>query len=459
MGPRNLFAALAALILLLVGGALLADAPARVASAYVAKTLCSEVFVAGRDEQAVRAVEFAGISPVVDLVSAQIDSAKKEARASLFGLGRARARYREHLGCTIVSGGLDPLATPPAIAAGAPWPEGFEETRGALARVDYAALDTALDAAMADAAAANRAYVVIVDGKIVAERYADGFTADTPFLSWSMAKSVTATLVGAAALRGYLDIGDPVPAPEWKDDARAAITWDDLMRMQSGLAFDEGYGDPFSDVSKMLFAAHDAAAVAAAQKLVYKPGERWAYSSGTTNIIARALRAAVEANGADYHSFPVEAVFFPVGAASAVMEVDSAGDFIGSSYVYMTARDWARLGQLYLQDGVWNGVRILPEGWAAYVATPTPASNGEYGAQFWLNRDGEGRARYLPGVPDNVYYFAGHEGQYVFIVPDSNAVIVRTGMTRGDKAPIDIVAPTLAAIVDALGARAADQGS
>ena len=263
------------------------------------------------------------------------------------------------------------------------------------------------------------------------------------------AKSVTGTLIGAAAERGLIDIDAPAPVAEWKD-ARAAITWNDLMRMQSGLAFDETYGDPSSDVSRMLFAAHEAAAVAASQKPIYAPGARWAYSSGTTNILARALRTALEATGADYHAFPAEALFSPLGAASATMEVDSAGNFIGSSYAYATARDWAKLGQLYLNDGVWNGVRLLPEGWSAYVASPTAASDGEYGAQFWLNRDGDGRQHYLPGAPENVYYFAGHEGQYVFIVPDSNAVIARTGITRG-AVPIQIVAPTLARIVAAIG--------
>ncbi|MEQ8176904.1 MAG: serine hydrolase [Amphiplicatus sp.] len=449
MRPRSLIVAVLALVLLVAGAAMLIAPSARVASAYMAKTLCSEVFLAGREEEAVRAADFADISPAFDYVALTLDADMKEARASLFGLGQARAVYRDGFGCTIESGGIEPLQTPPEIAAGAPWAEAFAGSSAALARVDYAALNTVLDEAMADTIAATRALLVVVDGRIVAERYAEGFDAATPFLSWSMAKSVTGTLVGAAAERGLIDIDAPAPVAEWKD-ARAAITWNDLMRMQSGLAFDETYGDPSSDVSRMLFAAHEAAAIAASQKPIYAPGAHWAYSSGTTNILARALRTALEADGADYHAFPAEALFSPLGAASATMEVDSAGNFIGSSYVYATARDWAKLGQLYLNDGVWNGERLLPEGWSAYVASPAAASDGEYGAQFWLNRDGDGRQRYLPGAPENVYYFAGHEGQYVFIVPDSNAVIVRTGITRG-AVPIQVVAPTLARIVAAIG--------
>ncbi len=453
MRPRSLLAALLALALLAAGAAFLIAPSARIASAYMAKTLCSEVFLAGREESAVRAADFTNISPAFDYVALTLDAEKKEARAALFGLGRARAVYRDGFGCTIEKGGIEPVETPPVIAAGDPWAEAFTGTDGALARVDYEALGAALDDAMADETAATRALLVVVDGEIAAERYADGFDAQTPFLSWSMAKSVTATLVGAAVQRGLIDIDAPAPVPEWNGDERAAITWNDLLRMQSGLAFEEIYGDPSSDVSRMLFAAHEAAAVAARQKLAYAPGSHWAYSSGTTNILARALRAALEAGGADYHAFPAEAVFAPLGAASAVMELDSAGNHIGSSYVYMTARDWARLGQLYLNDGAWNGARLLPEGWSAYVASPAEMSDGEYGAQFWLNRDGAARTRYLPGVPENVYYFAGHEGQYVFIVPDSNAVIVRTGITRG-AVPIETVAPVLARIVAAIGAPA-----
>ncbi|MEQ8935917.1 MAG: serine hydrolase, partial [Amphiplicatus sp.] len=383
MRPRSLVVAVLALLLLIAGAALLTAPSARVASAYMAKTLCSEVFLAGREEAAVRAADFTNISPAFEYVALTLDTERKEARASFFGLGRARAVYREGLGCTIEMDGIEPVQAPPAIAAGDPWAEAIQGSDAPLARVDYPALNAALDDAMADSAGATRALLVIVDGKIVAERYAAGFDAETPFLSWSMGKSVTGTLVGAAIERGLIDIDAPAPVPEWKD-ARAAITWNDLMRMQSGLAFDETYGDPSSDVSRMLFAAHEAAAVAAKQKPIYAPGAHWAYSSGTTNILARALRTALEANGGDYHAFPAEALFSPIGAASATMEVDSAGNYIGSSYVYATARDWARLGQLYLNDGVWNGTRLLPEGWAAYVASPAEASNGEYGAQFWL---------------------------------------------------------------------------
>lgn len=453
MKVRILFIAAAAAIAAAAGLAI-ADRAARVPAAYMAKTLCSEIFLAGRDEAVVRAVEFEGISPAIDLARAAVDRKARRASASLYGFGRATALYRDGEGCVIVKGAptqAPPPGDPILNTSYTPWAEGFAGTPGALDRIDYASLDASLDAAMADGAAATRALLVVVDGRLVAERYGEGFGPETPFLSWSMAKSVTATLIGAAVQRGLIDIAAPVPVSEWAGDARrAALTWDDLLRMQSGLAFKEDYGDPFSDVSRMLFDAHSAGAVAARKPLIHPPETSWAYSSGTSNILARALRPALEAKGESYDAFPREALFAPLGAASAVMERDSSGHYIGSSYMYATARDWARLGQLYLDDGVWNGARLLPEGWAAYAASPTPASDGAYGAHFWLNRDGAARRRYMPNAPEDIYYFAGHEGQYVFIAPSANAVIVRTGITRG-AVPLDVVAPMLTQILAAVG--------
>lgn len=424
------------------------DRMAHVASAYKAKTLCSEAFLAGRDPVAIAAHEFDGISPFIDRADAHIDGERKRVDASIYGLGRASAIYREGYGCTIESGAPAPL---PALApiAEIPWPESTASP-DLLRRVDYAEIDDALDAAFADEPAGHRAFVVIVDGRLVAERYATGFDATTPILSWSMAKSVTATLVGAAALKGYLSIEDPAPVPEWKNDPkRAAITWNDLLRMQSGLEFDESYGDPSSDVSQALFRAREAGAVAALQPLAHAPGEVWSYSSGTTNLIIRTLRQSLSARDIDLQAFAREAIFAPIGAATFTMEPDSSGAPIASSYIYATARDWAKLGDLYLHDGDRAGARLLPNGWSEYVSTPSNASNEEYGAHFWLNRDGEGRKRFVPGLPENVYYMAGHEGQYVFIVPDKNAVIVRLGMTRGS-VPIEVAGPIVAKLAAAV---------
>jgi hypothetical protein len=432
------------------------DRTARIGAGYKAKIACSEIFVAGRDRKIVIAHEFDGMPAAMAQINVTADMDAKTVRAKApFGLGAARALYREGYGCTLANAGrIAPLPeAQPAIEA-QPWEEAPPVSGQAIPRIDYAALDFALTRAFEENAPNHRAVLVAVDGKIVDERYADGFDKDTPFLSWSMGKSVTATLAGAAVQRGLIDVNDPAPVPEWEGDAqKSRITWNDLLQMQSGLAFEEDYEKIRSDVNRMLFEKAEAGAVAARSPVEHAPGEVWYYSSGTTNLIARTLRQVLEAEGLDFYAFAHEAVLAPIGAASVVMEPDASGAMIGSSFVYATARDWARLGQLYLQDGVWNGERVLPEDWNDYVAAPAGASDNQYGAQFWLNRDGQTRERFFPGVTDEMYFFAGHEGQYTFIIPDKRMVIVRTGMTRGESA-MQAVAPLIKEIYDAVGAPA-----
>jgi CubicO group peptidase (beta-lactamase class C family) len=225
--------------------------------------------------------------------------------------------------------------------------------------------------------------------------------------------------------------------------------------MQSGLAFEEDYGTATSDVNVMLFRSRDTGAVAAKKTLAHEPGTHWSYSSGTTNLLARTLRGVLESNGREFPAFARNNLFSPLGAASVVMEPDASGVFIGSSFMYATAQDWARLGQLYMQDGVWNGERLLPAGWTDFVAEPAAASDGRYGGQFWLNRDGSsGRQRDLPALPEDMYYMSGHEGQYVFIVPSTDIIIVRLGVTRGVESSFAANAPLMERIY--IAATAAD---
>ena len=371
-----------------------ADRLARIGAGYKAKIACSEIFLAGRNADEVIANEFDGIDPLLDRIPVRVDpETQRTSAAGPIGLGRARAVYREGYGCTLVNAGrLSALPAPQPVGGGDVWPTASDDTLG---RIDYAALNRTISGAFANNEVNHRALLVVVDGAIVAEGYAPGFDAQTPLLSWSIAKSVTATLIGAAVNRGLIDVD--APAPEWRGEARAAATWHDLLQMQSGLAFIEHYDVVRSDVNRMLFEMADVGALPAAQKVISAPGERWSYSSGTTNLISKLLRDALAEQGIDYHGFARQAVFNPIGATSMVMEPDARGTFIGSSFVYGTARDWARLGQLYLQGGVWDGTRILPEEWAQYVVEPAAASDGQYGAHFWLNRDGADRPRFSAG--------------------------------------------------------------
>lgn len=448
LAKRVLIGAGALLVSAAAIAAVKADRLLRIGAGYKAKIACSEIFVAGRAPSAVLSSEFIGMDPALNVVSVAVDNGAVRARGP-FGLGGVKAIYRDGYGCALANGGkIAPLAPFGAPQESASWDSPVDRRP---AGVDVAAIKAALAQAFSSPEDGHRAMVVVVDGEIVAEHYAHGFAPDTPVQSWSMAKSVTATLIGAAQMRGVLEVGAPPAVPEWADRAeKAAITWDDLLRMQSGLEFGEDYDIARSDVNRMLFEEQDVGAYAARKPVKHAPGAFWYYSSGTTNILARALGHALAADGKSIFEFARDAVFGPLGAGSFVLEPDASGNFIGSSYVYATPRDWARLGQLYLNDGVWNGERLLPAGWRDYVRTPTPASDGQYGAHVWLNRDGaEGRVRFFPGLPDDMYFFAGHEGQYVFMIPDRNVVVMRSGVTRGRSA-MPVMQPVLAAVYNSV---------
>ena len=201
--------------------------------------------------------------------------------------------------------------------------------------------------------------------------------------------------------------------------------------MSSGLEFGEGY-NAVGDVSVMLFTTHDMAAYAASKPPETDPGDVWHYSSGTSNIICRIVCDAV-GPGQDCLTFPRRALFDPIGMRSAVFEPDASGTPVGSSYVYATARDWARFGLLYLQDGVWEGERILPQGWVTYTTTPTPGSEGRYGAHWWLKKGDPADQRWLD-FPDDLFLASGYDGQFVVVVPSHSLVIVRLGFTPDPEA-------------------------
>jgi len=399
---------------------------AHVATGFAAKTVCSGVFVSGRTAEAVIAEDIAAYrNPLLAPVRVAVDRAQGIATATLLGLAERQAVYRSGLGCTLALGTsvealkaatpeLPPVARAPALDRAPP----------------DARLEQVLDEAFAEPGPAparrTRAVVVVRRERVVAERYAPGFGPEMPLPGWSMAKSVIGALAGGLVARGVWRVDAPAPVPEWRTpgDPRGAITIDQLLRMSTGLEFGERYDDPLSDVNVMLWASADTGAFAAAKPLARPPGTRWEYASGTTNILARAMRDPL---GERYAAFPRGALFGPLGMASAVLEPDAAGTFVGSSFMYATARDWARLGLLFLNDGVWNGERILPLGWARAAATPAlPGSR--FGAHWWLRlKRPEGAAPLA--LPGDVFHAGGHAGQYVTVVPSRALVIVRLGHT------------------------------
>jgi CubicO group peptidase (beta-lactamase class C family) len=321
------------------------------------------------------------------------------------------------------------LAPLPAQPAGTPWPTAEWPTGPLPAAADSDRLAARLDYAFADRTPADlgetHALVIIHAGRLVLERYAKGRGPHDTCRSWSMAKSITQALAGILIGDGRLDILAPAEVPEWRGDARAEITLDQMLRMSSGLAFVEAYSpDAPSDVIEMLFGkgAADTAAFAAGFPLAHPPGSFFSYSSGTTNIVSRCLGRALGASGEAFASFMRERLFAPLGMASAAPKFDEAGTFIGSSFCFATARDFARFGLLYLRDGMWDGQRILPPGWIDYARTPTfqqpECIDGAYGAHWWLDLAGPG-----------TFSANGYEGQYIVLCPDRDLVIVRNGAT------------------------------
>lgn len=323
---------------------------------------------------------------------------------------------------------LPPL---PAQPAGTPWPT-VEWPLGAPG-VDLAGM---IARAFEDPGDLGEtwALVIIQAGRLVFERYGFGRIADDTCRSWSMAKSITHALAGILVGDGRLDIYAPADVPEWRapGDPRGAVTLDQLLRMSSGLAFTEAYvpGEP-SDVIEMLFGGgqHDVAAFAAAFPLAHAPGSFFSYSSGATNIVSRCLARAAGASGPAFEALMRERLFAPLGMSSATPTFDDAGTFIGSSFCFATARDFARFGLLYLRDGVWEGARLLPAGWVDYARTPTfqqgDCADGPYGAHWWLDLAGPGS-----------FSANGYEGQYTVICPDRDLVIVRNGVTAEANQPL-----------------------
>jgi len=415
-----------------------------VATGYDAKVMCSSVSISGRSPKEVQKNDllYTRIMPV----KLDVDMENREVRATVSGSSARRAVYREGLGCTLAIGVSDdelatqahaaPPAAPP-LREGLLCPEGNAVNLDELPpEVNQDMLEQALGFAFTNPSPfkklGTRAVVVVYKGRIIAERYAPGFSENTPLVGWSMTKSVTNALVGILVQQGKLDVYAPEPVPEWQspEDPRSEITLDQLLRMCSGLKWADHALT--TDILNMMYLEPDTAAFAASIPLAHPPGSKWSYSSGTTNIVSRIIRQAVGGSDADYFAFPYRELFHKLGMNSAVLEPDASGTFVGSSYLYATARDWARFGQLYLQDGVWNGERILPEGWVAYSVTPTLAApQGGYGAQFWLNAGSpdDPDDRWMPKLPTDIYSTRGLDGQFVTVIPSHDLVVVRLGLT------------------------------
>jgi CubicO group peptidase (beta-lactamase class C family) len=414
----------------------------RVGASYGAKMVCSNVFIAGRNAQAVLAddVQAPG-HPLLKYLQVRVDQQHKTVHADFLGiLGKGLAVYRPGTGCAAVPDGDLVQAnkyqyTPLRIwsaSPNVPWPTGSMTEN--LPAVQELVNDAAL------AGPGMRGVVVIHRGRLVAQRYGPGFGVSTPLLGWSMTKTVSAALAGIEIAQGSLALDRKNFWPEHADP-RAQITLAQLLSMTSGLQFNESYGD-VSDVTRMLYLEPDMAAYAAAQPLAHAPGTVWNYSSGGTVLLSRIWQRAAAgpnlsqapmtgATAIGVLALPHDRLFAPLGMSSAIIEADARGTLVGSSYMYATTQDWARFGQFLLQDGVWQGKRILPEGFVATMQAVAPASGGRYGqGQVW--RQGPTSAQNADGaygLPPDTYWMQGHDGQSIAIVPSRELVVVRLGLT------------------------------
>ncbi len=401
-----------------------------VLTGFAAKAACSCIHGAGRTAESVRAQELGHFPQNL----AKIEVIENGVTASAYGFAKAKAIYREGLGCTLVVGlsegeiqnqkikGAPQLAYNPDTIN---WPMGnvMPDTFPAGINVEKVneVLATAFEEKDPEKPVNTRAVLIVYNDQLVAERYGESFGPYDTQLGWSMTKSVTNALIGTLVKTGKISLEDNALFEEW-DDERKAITLDNMLKMSSGISWTESYYS-LSPITRMLYTVPSMGKYSASFDLEAEPGQLWEYSSGTTNMLSRKIW---EITGEDYHQYPYTALFHKIGMTSARIEMDASGAFVGSSYGWATPRDWARFGLLYLNDGIWQGERILPEGWVKYSSEAIPeAPNGVYGAHFWKfhNKD-------KAHLPQDAFMANGFSGQSVIIIPSKDLVIVRMGQTH-----------------------------
>jgi len=449
--------------------------PASHHAAGFAQVICSAVFISGLNEKfAAENVGYftAPYAQRAKLGKPVVDWDTRRVTVTVPGGAARVAQFIGDQGCVTYPEGRErleytPRAIPSELAdpATQDWPMGDRiESERRPRGVNWAKVGRAVDAAFANPEGMTAAFVVTWRGQIIAERYAPGITLRTPLESWSMGKSVTASLLGILIRRGAYELNQPAPIPEWQTpgDPRAAIRIVDLLRMSSGLRIRAPYDpdfDPAGGYPDHLYfytGTVNSFHYAATRPQQWPPNTVGRYRNTDPVLVNYLIRLAVERRGEDYLAFPRRALLDPLGMRSMVIETDPYGNFLTQGYDLACARDWARLGNLYLQDGVWNGQRILPEGYAKFVSTLAPAwvADGRpvYGGFFWINGDGE-----MP-IPKEAYYMAGAGGQFTIIDPAHDLVVVRLGHFKGDEPGTKDLYKALALLTAAVPSRASAAG-
>ncbi len=434
-------------LLLLAVGALIALGIPRNAAGMAAKGICSAAFVAHRPVVGLLQADVLPASPVLHLIDVSVQEDDQRVQARFAGLFERQAQWLPDRGC-VLDLGHGPVRAPtrPLVDTSRPWPQGEAPLaptqwddgvdRAALQRVVQQAFVGAGDPQAANA----RAVAVIHKGRALVLQTAPGFGPDTALHGWSMAKTVLGML--SYKLAGENDFSFTTPVVDafgngkepdwvasWRQDIRKSITVADLLYMRDGLNSQEEY-TPWGSVPRMLWGHKDTAAYAADVAAQVPAGQRWRYLSQTANLLSAVDRAFLPSD-AEYWSYPRRALFDPIGAQTATLETDAAGNWVGSSYLWASVGDWARLGLLMLQDGRWDNQQVLPPGWWALASTPsTPQGDGTgYGAMTLRIADPQAGMCRSSGLPPDTLAMSGHWGQVVAMVPSRDAVIVRLGWT------------------------------
>ena len=461
---------IAALSLLVVAGcSSKAGRPVRIATGYISHVVCSYVFVSGLDPARVSMDDVAG-NPVFNgfhwALRHTVDRERREVTAQTVLGFESRAVYREGLGCLNLNGARPPeVPTPPEVDAGGEVAVRLPDIGGpSVVTPSDAGLKAAVDRAFAEpegkTVKRTHAVVVVHQGRVVAERYADGFGIDTPIHGWSATKSVNNALLGILVRQGKLDMHQPAPVTAWQEvgDRRQAITPDQLLRMESGLDLGDSLSASFStswDISaRMMFNEPDMAGFAEGAALTASPGTRWSYANGNPAILARIVRDQVGGHAVDVLRFARRELFGPLGIRRATLEIDATGTPIAGAFLFMTAREWARFGLLFLENGEVGGQRILPEDWVRYSTTPTPNASVGYGAGWWVNEGNSPGARFRRGLgmPADAFMAMGIYGQTVVVVPSEHLVITRFGTTYDLRTAMIDICRLTADVIAALSA-------
>ena len=434
-----------------------------------ANIMCSGVFISGLDPAFVSENVGYFTAPYesrAKLGTPKIDRANRSVSVTMPNGTVRVAKQVGSQGCVALPlGKTEPEFTPLVVKsalpdpATQPWPMGDKSVNDPWpAGVNKDKIDQAVEAAF-DPAGMTAAFVVTYKGKIIAERYGPDITMTTPLESWSMGKSLSATLLGVLIGQGEYTLDQPAPIPEWQSagDPRAKIRISDILHMSSGLRIiapqDPDYDPrgPYPDHLYLYTGTSNAFHYAATRPQEWLPNMVGRYRNTDPVLTNYLIRLAVEKRREPYHAFPQRALFDRIGVRNMVLETDPYGNFLTHGYELGAARDWARIANLYLQDGIWNGERILPEGFVKFVSTLAPAWLADdrpiYGALFWINGDSTFAA------PKSAYYMQGVGGQNVLIVPTHDLAIVRLGHYKGVTAGGRSFREAVALVMEAVPAR------